>query len=65
MGFDKNDKGPLFFLRRWTTEVNLGMAIAVILFFALAGGVVWYFFSSHPGTDKDSLPPPVQTEVAK
>lgn len=65
MGFDKHDKGPLFFLRRWTTEVNFGIVFAVILFFALAGGVVWMFFRSHPGTDKDAVAPEVQTEPGK
>ena len=41
MGFDKDDTRPLLHPERRTTKVNFGMAAAILVFFAVAGVVIW------------------------
>jgi len=43
MGFDKNSSRPLVIWRKWTTEINLGMVIAVFVFF-VAGALLIFFW---------------------
>ncbi|ACB73326.1 hypothetical protein [Opitutus terrae] len=44
MGFDKDDTRRVVNVSKRTTKVNLGMVLAVLLFFAAAGVVVWAFW---------------------
>jgi len=42
MGFDQNDARPMVESAKRTTKVNIGMVIAVVVFFALgAGAILW------------------------
>ncbi len=41
MGFDKDDTRPVMDVQKRTTKVNISMVIGVLLFFIVAGIVVW------------------------
>jgi hypothetical protein len=47
MGFDKNDPRPVIVPAKKTTKVNLIMVAAVIIFFLVCIGAVWYMHSVH------------------
>ena len=47
MAFDQNQSGPVVEPAKKTTQVNLWMALAVIIFF-LCGGLAIRWFHRHP-----------------
>ena len=45
MGFDKDDTRPIVDISKRTTRVNLWMGIAIVVFFIVAGIVVFRLWS--------------------
>lgn len=41
MSFDPQTNLPLMQPRKKTTQVNIGVVVAVLVFFAIVGGVLW------------------------
>lgn len=48
MGFDKDQPGPLVEPEKRTTKVNIWMALAILLFFLIAGLVVFRLWAHAP-----------------
>jgi len=49
MGFDQNDSQPIIHPRRRATRVNLWMVLAVLVFLAAGGALIWVFALRTPG----------------
>lgn len=47
MGFDQNDPRPIVNVRKKTTQVNVWMVIALVMFF-VAGALAIWIYSSLP-----------------
>ncbi|MDI1319760.1 MAG: hypothetical protein PSW75_06135 [bacterium] len=43
MGFDQNSRNPLIVPRRWTTKVNVGMVMGVLLFLSMGMLAITYW----------------------
>jgi hypothetical protein len=49
MGFDQNDPRPVLNVKKKTTQVNIWMAIAVLMFFVAGGLAIWIYASLPKG----------------
>ncbi len=60
MSFDKNHQSPdkLVDARKRTTQVNLVVVIAVVLFFLIGGLVVWRVMRHPPQTPAEAVGKP-------
>ena len=58
MGLDKNDPTPPVDLKKRTTKVNISIAIAVLIFFALAGIVVTSLHKDPEKSTSEAVPLP-------
>jgi hypothetical protein len=47
MGFDKNDSRPIMQPAKKETKINIGMAVAVIVFFIIGGIAIGYMKYWH------------------
>jgi hypothetical protein len=47
MGFDQNDARPIIQPAKKETKINIGMVVAVILFFVLGGIAIAWMKSAH------------------
>ncbi len=43
MGFDKDDPRRIVDVEKRTTKVNIWMIVGILIFFGLAGIVLWWF----------------------
>jgi hypothetical protein len=50
MAFDRNDTVPSVNPKKRTTKVNFGVIVGVILFFAIAAGVIIHFTRNPENT---------------
>lgn len=57
MGFDKDDTSPVVDVEKRTTKVNISIIIAVLLFFVVAGIVVWALWAD-PSSATEAVPTP-------
>lgn len=64
MGLDKDDSTPPVDVKKRTTKVNIWMVIAILVFFAVAGAMVW-FTRGHPPTHADNSPAPAPSPAGK
>ena len=62
MGFDQNQPGPVVEPAKKTTQVNLWMALAVIIFF-LCGALTIGWFHRHPREITHSVHQQMQRET--
>ncbi|HWA86303.1 MAG TPA: hypothetical protein VG710_08790 [Opitutus sp.] len=58
MGFDKDDPRPLINVNKRTTRVNLWMVVSVIVFFIVAGIVVWALWLHPAASMHEAVPHP-------
>lgn len=58
MGFDKDDTQPVMNVKRRTTKVNIGIAIAVIAFFVIAGVILWSLSENPEQSQTEVVPLP-------
>lgn len=58
MGLDKNDPTPPVDFKKRTTKVNLSVIIAVIVFFIIAGIVVFALSQSPEKSHTEAIPLP-------
>ncbi len=49
MGFDKNDARPIVEPAKRTTKVNISIAVAVVVFFAIGFAAILWLRSIHGG----------------
>jgi hypothetical protein len=49
MGFDQNDPRPVLNPHKKTTQVNIWMAVAVVMFFVAGALAIWIYSSLPPG----------------
>jgi len=54
MGFDKNDTGPIVVVRKKTTKVNIGIVVAVLVFFGIAALLFQYTQNRAPTTSGET-----------
>ena len=58
MAFDQNPNGPVVNFRKWTTKVNVGIIVGVVLFLAAGALAATYWaWTSSPGEPRSTLPP--------
>jgi hypothetical protein len=50
MGFDQNDPRPIINVHKRTTKVNIWMAVAVLVFFAVGGLLILMYVRWYGGT---------------
>ena len=55
MGLDKDDNTPPVDFSRRTTQVNIWMVVAILVFFAVAGVMVWSLWP-EPATQGATVP---------
>lgn len=53
MSFDHNSTFPLVQPRKRTTQVNIGIAVGVVIFFAVVGGILWSIMRNPEKTRSD------------
>ena len=58
MGFDKDDTRPVVDVKRRTTQVNIWMAVAIVVFFIGAAVIVWALWSDPSSATAEPVPLP-------
>lgn len=57
MGFDKDDTRPVVDVSKRSTKINIGMIVGVLIFFVLAGIVLWALWLD-PSAATEPVPTP-------
>lgn len=64
MGFDQHSNRPLVGFRKWTTKINIGIIVSVVVFLSL-GALTIYFWQRQADTEESiELTPVVVTPAA-